>query len=195
MTHPVSALRWTLIALSLAYSLGLSSGAAPSGVHSSNGAASLSPSSWSVLSGSTRWDWASPTVSSMVAAAAHAPGQKTVHVKGYTKKDGTKVKGYDRKAPSKKGSTTTKGSGTTKHSTTVTSTTPARDSKGRFIRSDAAKSTFLKQSGYPKGRPGYVVDHIVPLACGGADTPSNMQWQTVAAAKAKDKTERVGCGK
>jgi hypothetical protein len=128
-------------------------------------------------------------------SSTDSTGQKSVHVKGYTKKDGTKVKGYDRKAPSKKGSTTTKGSGTTKHSTTVTSTTRARDSKGRFIRSDAAKSTFLKQTGYPKGRPGYVVDHIVPLACGGADTPSNMQWQTVAAAKAKDKTERVGCGK
>jgi hypothetical protein len=48
-------------------------------------------------------------------------------------------------------------------------------------------------TGYPHGRPGYVIDHIVPLACGGADAPSNMQWQTVAAAKAKDKWERKGC--
>jgi hypothetical protein len=44
-----------------------------------------------------------------------------------------------------------------------------------------------------KGRAGYVVDHIVPLACGGADAPSNIQWQKVADAKAKDKGERVGC--
>jgi hypothetical protein len=29
-----------------------------------------------------------------------------------------------------------------------------------------------------------------PLECGGADSPGNMQWQTVAAGKAKDKTER-----
>jgi hypothetical protein len=36
---------------------------------------------------------------------------------------------------------------------------------------------------------GYVVDHIVPLKRGGADDPSNMQWQTTAAAKAKDKIE------
>jgi hypothetical protein len=48
----------------------------------------------------------------------------------------------------------------------------------------------MKQTGYPKGRKGYVVDHIVPLECGGADVPSNMLWQTVADAKAKDKTER-----
>jgi hypothetical protein len=38
-----------------------------------------------------------------------------------------------------------------------------------------------------------VVDHIKPLACGGADAPSNMQWQSVTAAKAKDKVERKGC--
>jgi hypothetical protein len=29
----------------------------------------------------------------------------------------------------------------------------------------------------------------VPLKRGGADSPSNMQWQTQAAAKAKDKVE------
>jgi hypothetical protein len=38
-----------------------------------------------------------------------------------------------------------------------------------------------------------VVDHVKPLACGGADAPGDMQWQTVAAAKAKDKWERIGC--
>ena len=37
--------------------------------------------------------------------------------------------------------------------------------------------------------PGYIVDHIVPLKRGGADAPSNMQWQTVAEAKAKDRIE------
>lgn len=34
------------------------------------------------------------------------------------------------------------------------------------------------------------MDHVVPLACGGADSPSNMQWQTAADAKQKDKVER-----
>jgi hypothetical protein len=38
--------------------------------------------------------------------------------------------------------------------------------------------------------PGHVVDHIIALVCGGADKPSNMQWQTVVAAKAKDIIEK-----
>ena len=42
--------------------------------------------------------------------------------------------------------------------------------------------------------PGYVIDHIKPLACGGEDAPSNMQWQTTADAKAKDAVERKDCG-
>jgi hypothetical protein len=41
--------------------------------------------------------------------------------------------------------------------------------------------------------PGFVVDHIVPLCAGGADHPQNMQWQTVAAAKAKDREEHAQC--
>jgi len=35
---------------------------------------------------------------------------------------------------------------------------------------------FARQTGYPNGRPGYVIDHIKPLACGGVDARSNMQW-------------------
>jgi hypothetical protein len=33
------------------------------------------------------------------------------------------------------------------------------------------------------------VDHIKPLRRDGADAPGNMEWQTTAAAKAKDKIE------
>jgi len=69
----------------------------------------------------------------------------------------------------------------------------SRNAKGRIARSETAKHTFEVQTGYPHGRPGYVIDHIKPLACGGADAPSNMQWQTIAEGKAKDRTERVGC--
>jgi hypothetical protein len=56
-----------------------------------------------------------------------------------------------------------------------------------------AKRQFERQTGHPHGWPGHVIDHKVPLACGGADSPSNMQGQTTAEAKAKDQVERRGC--
>lgn len=68
-----------------------------------------------------------------------------------------------------------------------------RTATGKIQRSAGARHAFARQTGYPHGRPGYVIDHIVPLARGGADAPSNMQWQSIAAGKAKDRTERVGC--
>ena len=33
----------------------------------------------------------------------------------------------------------------------------------------------------------------IPLACGGADSTENMQWQTEEEPKAKDKWERADC--
>jgi hypothetical protein len=68
-----------------------------------------------------------------------------------------------------------------------------RDAKGRFIRSASARARFMRLTGYPSGRPGHVVDHIIPLACEGPDTPENMQWQTIAEAKEKDRVERKEC--
>lgn len=59
--------------------------------------------------------------------------------------------------------------------------------------STAAKTQFMRESGYRNGRPGYVVAYRKPLACGGADDTSNLQWLTTAEAKAKEKTEGKGC--
>ena len=42
---------------------------------------------------------------------------------------------------------------------------------------------------------GYVRHNIKPLACDGPDAVENMQWQTVADAKAKDRWERGACGR
>ncbi|PYU34180.1 MAG: hypothetical protein DMG31_06890 [Acidobacteria bacterium] len=69
----------------------------------------------------------------------------------------------------------------------------ARKTSGTYSRSAAAKAQFMRESGYRNGRPGYVVAYRKPLACGGADDPGNMEWLTIAEAKAKDKMERKGC--
>lgn len=66
-------------------------------------------------------------------------------------------------------------------------------------RSAAARRAFQRShpcpsTGKRSGRcPNHVIDHVIPLACGGPDAPSNMQWQSVQDAKAKDRWERKGC--
>jgi len=87
--------------------------------------------------------------------------------------------------------------------TTPTSNSPlsrgaigvARNSHGKIARSAKAKDDFRHAHPCPStGRssgacPGYVIDHVQALKHVGADAPSNMQWQTTAAAKAKHKIE------
>jgi hypothetical protein len=71
----------------------------------------------------------------------------------------------------------------------------AGDAHGKIARSPQALQQFKKANPCPgTGKtygscPGYVVDHVMPLKRGGADLPSNMQWQTKAEAKAKDRWE------
>lgn len=71
----------------------------------------------------------------------------------------------------------------------------------RIHRDHKAVAEFKRQTpcpatAKPRGRcPGYVVDHVIALACGGPDKASNMQWQTNAEAKVKDKWERKACQK
>jgi hypothetical protein len=80
-------------------------------------------------------------------------------------------------------------------STSTRCTTCERDANGRIMRNPAARKGFQRSNPCPAtGRtsgacPGYVVDHVVPLKRGGVDEPGNMQWQTVAEAKAKDRIE------
>src|SRR4051794_10508918 len=71
----------------------------------------------------------------------------------------------------------------------------ARTSDGKIKRSPTAKHSFEKSHPCPStGKssgpcPGYVVDHKKALKRGGADSATNMQWQTTKDAKAKDRVE------
>jgi len=71
-------------------------------------------------------------------------------------------------------------------------------SSGRVQTQLQSQEPIQTDAPLPLGRskgscPGDIIDHVKALACGGADHPSNMQWQTKSAAKAKDKWERKGC--
>lgn len=62
-------------------------------------------------------------------------------------------------------------------------------------RDPAVKHKFDRLHGYPHGRPGYIVDHVCALAQGGIDDVINMQYQTLADSKAKDRIENTAEGK
>lgn len=62
------------------------------------------------------------------------------------------------------------------------------------VRAEFHRSNPCPANGKTRGRcPGYVVDHIEPLCAGGWDAVENMQWQTVAEAKDKDRSEHAKC--
>jgi hypothetical protein len=66
------------------------------------------------------------------------------------------------------------------------------DERGRIKRRKSAMESFKRShlcpfTGKMSGPcPEYVIDHMKALKHGGADDPSNMQWQTTRDAKAKD---------
>jgi hypothetical protein len=68
-----------------------------------------------------------------------------------------------------------------------------KDKAGHLVRSDSRRARFVKMTGGE--RAGMVVNHIVPLRCGGCDVPSNMEWMTVADWKARTGPERRDCGR
>ena len=66
-------------------------------------------------------------------------------------------------------------------------------------RSSAARLAFTRHNACPatglftRSCSGYVVDHVKPLCAGGADAPSNLQWQEYKASLLKDVQERKLC--
>ena len=70
---------------------------------------------------------------------------------------------------------------------------PERDARQREL--------FVKKYACPvNGKhlepcPGWVVGYVKPLCAGGADRIANMQWQTVATAKRKEREAQKMCAK
>ena len=64
-----------------------------------------------------------------------------------------------------------------------------RTPSGRIWRSSSERRAFKQSHPCPSTRlatgacPGWVIDHIKPLACGGPGTQDNMQWQSQAEAR------------
>lgn len=153
--------------------------------------------------------WSAPIVVAYARTDAATPRlsatRLAAHVKGYYRKDGTYVRPHETRTPSGgthayKAPRAPRAPRSYSAPRARTYTPPAygsppRDARGRFVRSQSAKDEFRRNhpcpcTGSTTGPcPGYVIDHIKALKHGGADRPENMQWQTVAAAKAKDKWE------
>ena len=64
-----------------------------------------------------------------------------------------------------------------------------RDRHGRIQRSSAVRRRFLKAHGLTHTPTGCQVDHIVPLAKGGADELANLQLLCGAALEEKERRE------
>jgi len=71
----------------------------------------------------------------------------------------------------------------------------AFDNAMASCRSPAVKHQFDRINGFPHGRHGYIVDHVCALANGGIDDVRNMQYQTTAESKIKDRIENTPAGK
>lgn len=119
-----------------------------------------------------------------------AAARKSASVRTYTRKDGTVVRSHTRSASSTASAkSSTPRTVAPKKSSTAVRPGPAikcigceRDAKGKIKRSEEAKAAFKHSNPCPAtGKssgacPGYQIDHRTPLAKGGADDPSNMQW-------------------
>ena len=153
-----------------------------------------------------RFHAARPVLAILLLVSSAWAGHRTtgsIHVHGYTTRSGHYVASYTRSAPHtyhapalpQVSHPSTRSTSLTSHPSTRAAVGVTRDSHGRITRSETAKRDFERHHPCPStGKtsgacPGYVIDHIVPLKRDGSDDPSNMQWQTIDAAKAKDRWE------
>lgn len=77
----------------------------------------------------------------------------------------------------------------------------ARDPNGKISRDSSVLREFKKLYACPSTGlrwgpcPGWQLDHVIPLACGGCDSVKNLQWlpgeiKSCAGTKCKDRWER-----
>lgn len=71
---------------------------------------------------------------------------------------------------------------------------PAQTLRSKAVRAEFQRAHPCPSTGKAIGPcPHFVADHIIPLCAGGADAASNLQWQSIEDAKAKDKEELREC--
>lgn len=72
----------------------------------------------------------------------------------------------------------------------------ANPERSRAVRAEFMRIHPCPATGRTRGAcPGWQVDHITPLKCGGPDAVGNMQWLTVQAHKDKTAREAKSCRK
>src|SRR6266850_2386322 len=136
------------------------------------------------------------TSSSKSSSSKSSSSSKPVHVKEYKLKHGTVVRAHGRSAPgTKPPKTSTPKTPRVQNAAKLTNGTTSEPSpaainelefgsfticrRSRFSSTNQAKrrrtKAFHDTDRMSEGTEGLVVDHIVPLECGGADAPSNTQ--------------------
>lgn len=84
----------------------------------------------------------------------------------------------------------------------ICGTEPARDPDGRISRSSIVLRAFQIIHPCPATAsrtgpcPGWAIDHVIPLACGGCDSIENLQWlknsiKSCPGTECKDRWERA----
>jgi hypothetical protein len=70
--------------------------------------------------------------------------------------------------------------------------TPGYSQRHRHVTLQTKRRVYRK-AGVPWGTRGYVVDHREPVCLGGSNDLANLQLQTVAESRVKDRLERQTC--
>lgn len=70
----------------------------------------------------------------------------------------------------------------------------AKPTRSPIVRAEFMRMNPCPANGHTRGAcPGWQVDHITPLKCGGPDTTTNMQWLSVEQHKIKTAREAKSC--